>query len=672
MGNIGAEPHFVDRNNGDYHIAADSPCINAGDPNREPLAGETDIDGQPRVVDGWIDIGADETGAPAPIISLDTQQIRFLALQAGPNPNGQVFAVRNRGIGTLNWFVTEDCPWLQVHPADGTCIRNTDEVGVTVDTSGLSRGSYTCQVVMRAPEAINSPQIIAVALEVGTKLSVPVEYQTIQDAIDAAKDADMIVVADGTYTGPGNRDIDFGAKAITVRSENGPENCIIDCNASRDESHRGFYFHSGESAHSILEGFTISNGYAGGHGGGIYVSESSPTIRNCIIRGNHTGWGFSGGGIYCSGSDATIKHCEINENVAQAVILCGGALRNGEGAGVCCYSGSSTISNCTIIQNRGAHGGGIYCNSCRATIVDCVISRNSAVDDGGGVSCQASNPIIRNCIISGNEGRQWYGGGGMYCEYSSPKITNCTVTGNIHRAGTGGAICSTKCSNPIISNSILWDNAAGYGDEIAVLMREQYPQTKFYSSATVTYSNVQAGRAAVFIDPNCTLQWNVGNVDIDPLFAEPGYWDANGTSNYAGDDFWVDRDYRLKSEGWRWDGKRRVWTWDDVTSPCIDAGNPGSPLGDEPLAVPGGPDDRWGQNLRINMGAYGGTDLASIAPPGSALLADLTNDGTVDLDDYAYQAGDWFNAKREQPGDVNRDGVVDFADVAVLTEQWLR
>ena len=87
------------------------------------------------------------------------------------------------------------------------------------------------------------------------------DFDTIQAVIDDANDGDTVLVAAGTYTGDGNRDIDFAGKAITVKSENGPQTCIIDCQGSEDDPHRGFYFHSGEEANSVIEGFTITGGY---------------------------------------------------------------------------------------------------------------------------------------------------------------------------------------------------------------------------------------------------------------------------------------------------------------------------------------------------------------------------------------------------------------------------
>jgi hypothetical protein len=126
------------------------------------------------------------------------------------------------------------------------------------------------------------------------ELHVPGQYATIQAAINAAQNGDTVIVADGIYTGSGNRDIDFLGKAITVRSASGPVNCIIDCAPG---IHRGFRFHSGEAESSVLDGLTIRNGDAPqeeeclSSGGGILCRDGSgPTIRNCILLQNHASW----------------------------------------------------------------------------------------------------------------------------------------------------------------------------------------------------------------------------------------------------------------------------------------------------------------------------------------------------------------------------------------------
>ena len=101
---------------------------------------------------------------------------------------------------------------------------------------------------------------------------------------------------------------------------------------------------------------------------------------------------------------------------------------------------------------------------------------------------------------------------------------------------------------------------------------------------------------------------------------------------------------------------------DGVTSRAIDAGNPGTPLGEEV---------QEGGNVRVNMGAYGGTEQASKTPVGWALRADVNNDGMVDLGDYAVLAGMWRTSGQAQACDLDRNGAIDMLDVCLLADDWL-
>ena len=152
-------------------------------------------------------------------------------------------------------------------------------------------------------------------------IKVPEDQPTIQAGIDAASNGDIVLVADGTYTGEGNKNLDFKGKAITVQSQNGAQKCIIDC----ENEGRGFNFHTEEGTDSVLSGFTIKNGKVDGYGGAIYCISSSPTLIHCRISHNscsgQMGWpsqipGGDGGGIYCSSSSPTITSCTISYNSA--------------------------------------------------------------------------------------------------------------------------------------------------------------------------------------------------------------------------------------------------------------------------------------------------------------------------------------------------------------------
>jgi hypothetical protein len=286
----------------------------------------------------------------------------------------------------------------------------------------------------------------------------PADFNNIQAAIDDSNDGDIIVVSPGTYTGDGNRDIDYKGKAITVRSTdpNDPNivaSTIIDCNGTEEEPHRGFLFNSGEEANSVLTGLTITNGYAK-YGGGISCEASRPTILNCIIRVCTAD--NSGGGIYSGCSDPIVRNCIIERN-----------------RGACCYGGGvyslgwdsvgPSFKNCIIRFNKTPNGGGIACD--RATLSNCVIAGNSA-GHGGGVRCT-----------------------------NETKLCNCTIAGNFSDDGPG-IWCQGKAT---IVNCILWNNDTTYFPRPQIEVK--------LGVAEVTFSNVQFG-------------WpGEGNIDVEPGFA---------------------------------------------------------------------------------------------------------------------------------------------------------
>jgi len=319
-----------------------------------------------------------------------------------------------------------------------------------------------------------------------------------------------VLVADGTYKGAGNRNLDFKGKRITVKSENGPDKCIIDC----ERQGRGFYFHSLERDSSIVDGFTIVNGtFVGGirGGGGIYCENSSPTIMNNTIRGSFLDAGGDGGGIYCENSSPTIINNTITNN------------RTGVGGGIYCVGSSPTIMNNTITDNSAIrYGGGILCGTGSPLIANNTITSNSA-GEGGGIYCGTGKPTIINNVITGNVASR---GGGIVVWGSSPTIINNTITGNSAINRGGGVYCGGSLA--IITNTIVWDNQSSQGNEI-------YNEE---STIKISYSLVLGGKTGIVVERG-TVNWLDGNIDADPLFVDDS---RNG-------------DFHLKPD-----------------SPCIDAG----------------------------------------------------------------------------------------------------
>jgi hypothetical protein len=492
----------------------------------------------------------------------------------------------------------------------------------------------------------------------------PADFNNIQAAIDDANDGDTVIVADGKYTGPGNRDIDFKGKAITVRSTDPNDSqvvaaTIIDGGGDSFDLHHGFIFESGESRDTVLAGLTITNFYArpepvqgdiGLLGGGIFCRGSSPTIACCVVTGNSS-WDMrspiwdAGGGIYCDGNSSpriygctiranrsytgtggiecdggepAIKQCTISGNASVwswGGIRCSTAeirdctVSDNIGGGICC-GGNSIVNKCIVGSNR--QWGGIYAWG-NATVSRSVITGNQQEPNpfepstgAGGIDCEDS-VTISHCTIAGNwskshapdefGGKIDGNGGGVYCHGGSPTIISCTIAGN-SADDCGGGIYS-ESGIPELVNCILWYNSAPKEPEIS-------------GNVSVSYSNIKGG----FIGD--------GNIDTVPLFVDPN----NG-------------DYHLKSQAGRWDANSQSWVKDDVTSPCIDAGEPMSPIGYEQFPNGG----------IINMGVYGGTAEASKSYFGEPVCevitaSDINGNCKVDFADFTIMALHWLEESR--------------------------
>ena len=350
-----------------------------------------------------------------------------------------------------------------------------------------------------------------------TVIHVPADQPTIQAGIDAAIPGDTVFVADGTYTGNGNRDIDFGGKGIVLKSENGPDFTIIDCQGDSLDPHRGFYFHSGEDSTAVVDGFTIRNGNAV-NGGGISCNfNSSPTISDNTISGNSAN---NGGGIHCRYSSPTISNNTISGNSASYY-----------GGGIYCRNSNPTISDNTFSGNSAYNGGGISCRiGSNSSIIDNTFSGNSAVHDGGGIHCdENSNAFISNNHINNNSANS---GGGILTYNANPTIGYNIIDGNLANAG-GGIFCAYSTNPVIINNTISGNSADGDGAiscfdsnptvENCIIAFSKSGRSVFCnpsSNATLTCCDVYGNEGGDWVGCIAGQADTNGNFSADPLFCD--------------------------------------------------------------------------------------------------------------------------------------------------------
>jgi hypothetical protein len=293
----------------------------------------------------------------------------------------------------------------------------------------------------------------------------------IQDAVDAARGGDTVLVAGGIYS-TGSRASPDGTTnrvsvttPITLQNFNGSAATSIDGGGVM----RCVYLCDG----ALLSGFTLTNGNVASasapNGGGVGCASTNAVVANCILVNNIAN---SGGGAF----SGTLTNCFLLHNTADGANAGGGAA--GSTLYACTLSGNvthgsyfggggahgCTLSNCVVTNNAAdwSAGGGVS----QSTAHNCLISNNSAQYGGG-----AYEASVHNCTLSGNSAS--YGGGEETSTLVNCLITsntassdgggayygtliNCTVTGNTSSSGSGGGAC-----NATVENSIVYYNFRG-------------------------------------------------------------------------------------------------------------------------------------------------------------------------------------------------------------------
>jgi hypothetical protein len=506
---------------------------------------------------------------------------------------------------------------------------------------------------------------------------------------------------------------DGGGAVLCYKSGPTIRSCIFSGNKSYVQGGAIFY----NQANVILEGCRFMSNRADGwprDGGGVSIVDSNGLIFRCNFIANSASLG---GGLCVSGNITVSECSFVYNSAAGAAGIAGmgGSIRiekseftenecqGGYGGAIRFFSNvSASVSDCNIYNNYARYGGGIYCDGADLDVSGCYIYRNFS-SFGGGIRCEYSNFIIANSSISYNDG------GGMYLRGGNITVTKCLIAGNYlddHGAGIGARYDEGQVN---ISETIIRDNEGGRGGAIHEC---NGPITNCVITGNKTNSGISICNGPIvncFITgnygtglylcygeiSNCTIfgnQYNGlgwcegsiknciiwgnggvpvedssnpiyscfpgandvnGNIDVDPCFVNPGYWDG---------DVWIDGDYHLQSEAGRWDPNSRMWVTDAVTSPCIDAGDPNSDLMGE----------LWPHGKRINMGAYGGTAEASMSLSTAGSITNLDNDpeDTVDIFDIAVFANQWCQQNSPLAADIDRNGGVDFIDFAFLGQDW--
>ena len=401
VGNINADPYFVDTDNPDpnlwnFRLMPVSPCIDAGS-NTAPNLPLTDLAGNPRAVDG------DNDG-------LDVVDMGVFELQPGIHNTTQ-----------NKWYVT-----IQVAIDDA---NNGDQIAAMPGTYYEAVNFLGKAVWLYSSGGPNDTTIDGTGA-----------YHVVQcisgEGADTVLDGFTITGGNangGSLPDSGGGGMYNGGSSPTVTG------CIFGGNTA---TVGGGMFNISNSSPAVT-GCTFSGNSADAGGGMSNYDNSSPAVTGCTFSGNSA---IDGGGMYNLSGSPTVTGCTFSENSATS-----------DGGGMHNNTSSLTVTNCTFTGNGAGGGGGMFnVSNSSPTVTGCTFSGNTAINGGGMYNYISGSPSVTNCTFSDNSATS--DGGGMYSYwYSNPTVTNCTFSDNSATSDGGGII--NYYSSPTLTNCILWGDS---------------------------------------------------------------------------------------------------------------------------------------------------------------------------------------------------------------------